>query len=212
MPRGQPSREYQERRKRDPEETDEEYLDRMDRVTKWPERSTTAEARWIWRAQVVIGAMKFLHDKSGGDYAKLRMPGKYSFNPKDFYYYSWICLREGFGVRSWKISPPLPPGDLSIHEKTEWFYKRAQQDQEMTLARWYEGKELRDITGEWTLKGLAGSAPYWLEAIETVEKKVQENTDVSHPVQADGPGTKKRTNENRLSAKNQQRKKIKRDL
>ncbi|OKO99860.1 hypothetical protein PENSUB_8077 [Penicillium subrubescens] len=103
------------RRKRDPTETDEEYLDRMERVNTWPAYSTAAEAKWIWRAQVVIRAMKFLCDYAGCD----------SFRPKVFYEYSWICLREdikkrflqnGTKAKSLKFSPVKFAYKISCHK------------------------------------------------------------------------------------------------
>ncbi|KAJ5906574.1 uncharacterized protein N7473_003490 [Penicillium subrubescens] len=135
------------RRKRDPTETDEEYLDRMERVNTWPAYSTAAEAKWIWRAQVVIRAMKFLCDYAGCD----------SFRPKVFYEYSWICLREGQGVRAWDFyghPPPLPPKGLTDHEKAEWYYETAERHQEKILAEWHKGKELEILSGQIRLQDL----------------------------------------------------------
>ncbi|KAH8431363.1 uncharacterized protein LDX57_009021 [Aspergillus melleus] len=75
-------------REGDPEETDQEYLDRMDRVHTWPAYSTAAEAKWIWRAQVTIRPMKLLHISGGYDFAGVLGGGNWSFRPKDFYQYS----------------------------------------------------------------------------------------------------------------------------
>jgi hypothetical protein len=48
-------------RVRAPEETDDEYLKRLHSVNTWPGHSAIIEAKWIWRAQVVIEATGLFH-------------------------------------------------------------------------------------------------------------------------------------------------------
>ncbi|KAI3120540.1 hypothetical protein CBS147326_9424 [Penicillium roqueforti] len=154
------SPEYNLRRERDPTETDEEHLDRIKRKNTWPARSTAAEAKWIWRAQVVIRAMKFLHEHGGCDSARI---SSWPFRPTDFYEYSWICLREGQGVKAWNFygqPPPLPPKGLTVHEEAEWCYKAAESDQEKILAEWHKGEELEVLSGQIRLQNLPGPVPW----------------------------------------------------
>jgi hypothetical protein len=150
----------EEESRKHPDESNKEYSDRMNRRSTWPERSTASDAEWIWRAQVVIRSLGFLLEKSGGYLEGLGGTREYSFRRKDFYEYAWICFREGVGVRLWKISPKLPPPDLSIEDKAQWFYKKALQTEEKILTDWYEGKTLETITGEWTLDDVWEAAPY----------------------------------------------------
>ncbi|KAJ6117957.1 hypothetical protein N7523_005708 [Penicillium sp. IBT 18751x] len=151
-------------RERDPSETDGGYRRRMDRVNAWPELSAAIEAKWIWRAQVVISAMKNLHELSRGDYLGLRETANLSFSPEAFYEYSWICLREGHGVQAWNMygnSPPLPPSGLSIQEKTEWFYNTAIACQKNILTHWHNGETLESLSGAITLESLLSKHVEW---------------------------------------------------
>ncbi|KAB8212772.1 hypothetical protein BDV33DRAFT_186185 [Aspergillus novoparasiticus] len=162
---------------RDPEETDEDYLNRMDRVNTWPARSTATEAKWIWRAQVVIRAMKFAHENTIWDSAGVSREWVCRFRPKDFYEYSWICLREGQGVRAWNYygqPPPLPPNELSTQEEAEWYYKAAERDQGRILALWHEGQELQHISDQLALKDLpAPATEETMAAAESKEIRIQ---------------------------------------
>ncbi|KAI3015045.1 hypothetical protein CBS147347_11307 [Aspergillus niger] len=158
-------------REKDPEETDEDYLHRLHLVDTWPAYSAAAEAEWIWRAQVIIRAMKLLHERGGYDFAGVSGGGNWSFKPKDFYEYSWICLREGQGVRTWgKNPPPFPPKGLSVQEEGEWYYQAAERAQEKILAAWHEGKELERISGQLTSEDLL--APVMEESVAAIISKV----------------------------------------
>ncbi|KAF7128804.1 hypothetical protein CNMCM5793_003713 [Aspergillus hiratsukae] len=167
-------------RERGPDESDEMYLDRMGRFNSWPARSTAAEAKWTWRAQVVIRAMKLVHETI----TEVSGEGIVPFRPEDFYLYSWICLREGEGLRAWDYGrryPPSPPEELPIAKKAEWYYSAAERDQGRILAQWHAGKELQHISGQMTLDNLLPR-----EKILAVWKRVPEGW--RHPVQVPEQG------------------------
>lgn len=72
------------RRSREPTETDDKYQERLHRVNTWPEHYSIIEAKWIWRAQVVIEAMGLFRGMSESQCSELESAADYSFRPMDF--------------------------------------------------------------------------------------------------------------------------------
>lgn len=157
---------------KDDDETDKGYANRMICLDAWPAKSTAKEARWIWRAQMAILAMRFIYENGGCDFTEAVRIGEEwigPFRPRDFYIYSWICLREGEGARAWENygkAPPLPPKGLSVREEAERCLKAAEVLQETVLRLWNKGYELGQISGEMTWEDLMDQAPAVIEARE----------------------------------------------
>lgn len=135
-------------RTKDSAETEGEYEKRMCHMRHWVRSLPIREAKWIWRARVVIEAMGLFLELSEIQHSKLKSGALRTFHPKRFYMYSWICLTGGRGVRSWgKNGGPLPPPPLlakglSIQEQTRWFYNMALALQKEILTKWRNGQEL----------------------------------------------------------------------
>lgn len=134
-------------RAKEPTETEEEYEERMRRMRHWVRSLPIREAKWIWRARVVIEAMGLFLGLSEIQHSELQSVALLPFHPKRFYMYSWICLTGGRGIRSWGTRggplppPPLLSKGLPIQEQTKWFYTTALALQEDVLNKWRKGQE-----------------------------------------------------------------------
>lgn len=138
-------------RAKEPTETEGEHEKRMGRVSHWVRSLPIREAKWIWRARVVIEAMGLFLGLSDTQHSELKSGALRRFHPKAFYMYSWICLTGGRGVRTWGgrggpiPPPPLLSKGLSIQEQTKWFYTAALALQEVVLNKWSKGQKLREV-------------------------------------------------------------------
>lgn len=96
-------------RAKEPQETEVEYEKRMDFASHWVLSLPVREAKWIWRARVVIEAMGLFLGLSDTQHSELKWGILRRFDPKAFYMYSWICLTGGRGVRTWEgRGGPIP--------------------------------------------------------------------------------------------------------
>ncbi|KAJ5346914.1 uncharacterized protein N7506_000167 [Penicillium brevicompactum] len=143
--------EVEAERAKEPTETEGEYERRMGRVSHWVRYWPIREAKWIWRARVVIEAMGLFLGLSDAQHSELKSGALRRFNPKAFYMYSWICLTGGRGVRAWGgrggpiPPPPLLSKGLSIQEQTKWYYTTALALQEDVLNKWRKGQNLSEV-------------------------------------------------------------------
>lgn len=88
-------------RAKEPIETEGEFEKRTDFASHWVRSLPIREAKWIWRAWVVIEAMGLFLGLSDTQHSKLKSGALHRFDPKAFYMYSWICLIGGRVVRTW---------------------------------------------------------------------------------------------------------------
>jgi hypothetical protein len=64
----------------------------------------------------------------------------YAFHPKSFYEYIWICLCQGYGTRTWKVQPPMPPQSEPNHGA--WYTSTANKILCEIVAKWEQGHDL----------------------------------------------------------------------
>ncbi|KAJ5350237.1 hypothetical protein N7541_007964 [Penicillium brevicompactum] len=138
--------EVEAERAKEPTETEGEYERRMGRVSHWVRYWPIREAKWIWRARVVIEAMGLFLGLSDAQHSELKSGALRRFNPKAFYMYSWICLTGG------EVSGLGEDVEVQyLHhlcyqkEQTKWYYTTALALQEDVLNKWRKGQNLSEV-------------------------------------------------------------------
>jgi hypothetical protein len=131
-----------EHRIQNPDEEKQDYIQRMQRLEAWPQKEADRHGQWLGYALITARALDYLQQQS---VKRQRLCGKsgdhhYYFNPKRFYEYTWMCLNQGHGWRSWKQSPELP--EESMANPGTWYSKKAKTMVEDTIKLWNTGVKL----------------------------------------------------------------------
>ena len=87
------------------------------------------ELKWIWRAHIVMAAIRLFHDMSETEFLGLQHESHWPFRPEDFYRYSRACLRLAQSAGGGKsLGLPLfarVPMAILPQEERGWFVEAA---------------------------------------------------------------------------------------
>lgn len=137
-------------RLQDPTEDDDQYRERLRLIDAAPQRETDGEAEWLKCAMIVSAALSLMAKQGPHGTTRFSDKGRlYSFNPRRFYNYMWICLHEGRGTAAWIVEPPQPPENLDNDQMADWYAKKAEAIVTQVRTRWNQGVCLRTLLLHW---------------------------------------------------------------
>ncbi|KAH6653375.1 hypothetical protein BKA67DRAFT_519594 [Truncatella angustata] len=130
------------------EEDTTTYAERDSRRNFVREFITNEQAQWLRCAVITSRALEYLQACRR---QKLILQGlspsgqDYSFEPRLFYQYIWICLNQGTGTRLWKSAPLMFLIPETESDSGDLVVLTAQRLLEVTIRNWEQGMDLGSI-------------------------------------------------------------------